>query len=87
MGLFRTIHDWFLPHVESTDECLRRGVREQVHSVRNQLMIETAAHNKTRDELSELARCTRRLIKRMEIARLRAEKDAGRQRNDETTNL
>jgi|SRR5215218_1281434 len=74
MGLFRTIHDWFYPHVESKDECLRRSVRDRVHSVRNQLMVETEAHRKAQNELSELARNTRRLIKRMEVTRLRAEK-------------
>jgi len=76
MGLFRTIHDWFYPHTESTDESLRRGVRDRVHSVRNQLMLETEAQRKAQGELSELARTTRRLIKRMEITKLRAEKTA-----------
>ena len=74
MGLFRRIHDWFYPHVESNDESLRRGVRDRVHSVRNQLMLETEAQRRAQSELSELARNTRRLIKRMEVTRLRAER-------------
>lgn len=75
MGLFRKIHDWFWPHVESTDEELRRGVREQVHSFRNHTMVETAKQKQAQNELSEMAKTTRRVIKRLEIARERAKRE------------
>lgn len=80
MGLFRTIHDWFYPHTETKDESLRKGVRDRVHSVRNQLMLETEAQRKAQSELSELARTTRRLIRRMEVTKLRAEKTSRTER-------
>ncbi len=72
MGLFRAIHDWFYPHKESHDECLRRGVRENVHSFHNQAMIETQQLRQARDQLAEVSRMTRRTIKRLEVARERA---------------
>jgi hypothetical protein len=75
MGLFRYIHDWFLPHSESKDESLRRGVREQVHSFRNHAMVETAKQKQAQEQLSEMAKTTRRVIKRLEIARERANRE------------
>ena len=75
MGLFRRVHDWFYPHVESHDECLRREVRENVHSFRNQAAIETQQLKQARDQLAEVSRMTRRTIKRLEVARERANRE------------
>lgn len=75
MGLFRKIRDWFWPRHESSDECLRREVREQVHSFRNHAMVESAKQKQAQEKLSEMARTTRRVIKRLEIARERARRE------------
>jgi hypothetical protein len=80
VGLFRIVHDWFWPRSESTNECLRREVREKVHSFRNQAMVESAQLKRAQDHLSEVSRATRRTIKRLELAKLRLERD-GREHN------
>lgn len=75
MGLFRAIRNWFRPNAESDDDCLRREVRERVHGFRNQAMVESAQLKRAQQELSEVARATRRTIKRLELTRLRQERN------------
>lgn len=82
MGLFRRVHDWFCPHVESQDEGLRRGVREQVHGFRNHAMSESAQLRRAQEQLSEVARTTRRIIKRLEVAKARLERSEREGKND-----
>lgn len=75
MGLFRMVHDWFYPHAESSSECMRREVRERVHSFRNQAMVESAQLKKAQQHLSEVSRATQRTIKRLEESNSRLDRD------------
>lgn len=82
MGLLRRMCDWLHPRGENSNESLRRGVREQVHTFRNHAMSESAQLRRAQDELSEVGRTTRRIIKRLELAKARLERTERNLNND-----
>lgn len=76
MGLFSHIRDLFLPHhTKQADEDLRQNIREQVHAFRNHAMKEVAVQKEVQNQINELSKNTRRLIKKLEIAKERQRRE------------
>jgi hypothetical protein len=68
---FKRFQDFLNPHHEVADETLRDNIRKQVHAFRNQAMNEVAVQKEVQGQINELSKNTRRLIKRLEIAKER----------------
>ncbi len=75
MSLLHRLKEMFSSHPEGLEE-VRKDIRDKVHDYRNEVTTELATNRENQSRVDEVMRTTQRIIRRLEIQRLKHERES-----------